>query len=92
MSNLTKYMEQIRSAFPGADAADVYSIGKQTFDKVGEFLTSHNAVRQGAYEEISVANESLSFDDAMTATGVEELQTLIKACGISDSYYRDWET
>lgn len=86
MSDLSKYMEQIRSAFPGADASDLYSIGKQTFDKVGEFLTNHNAVRAGAYEHMSVANEALTFDDAMTSTGVEELQTLVKSCGIADAY------
>ena len=86
MSDLSKYMEQIRSAFPGADASDVYSIGKQTFDKVGEFLTNHNAVRAGAYEHMTVANEALTFDDAMTSTGIEELQTLIKSCGIADAY------
>ena len=88
MSDINKYMEQIRDAFPGAAAQDVYSIGKQTFDKVGEFLVSHNAVHTGAYEHIMVANESLSFDDAVTTTGIEELQTLVKSCGISDAYLK----
>ena len=86
MSDLSKYMSQIRQAFPGSAAEDLYSIGKQTLDKVGSFLVEHNMVKNGDYDHIQVANESLAFDDAMTTSGIEELHTLVKACGIADAY------
>ena len=88
MSDINKYMEQIREAFPESAAQDVYSIGKQTFDAVGKFLVSHGAAHPGQYDHIMVASESLSFDDALTTSGIEELQTLVKSCGISDAYVR----
>lgn len=88
MSDLSKYMNQLQLAFPNSQREDVYSIGRATYNKVGEFLTSHNAIRQGRYETISAANESLSFDDAITSSGIEELQTLVKSCGIADEYVR----
>ena len=86
MSDLNKYMAQIREAFPGSAAEDLYAIGKQTLDKVGDFLTGKGLVRGGDYDHIQIANESLAFDDAMSVSGVEELQTLIKSCGIADAY------
>ena len=86
MSNLSKYMQQIKAAFPAATPTDVYSIGKQTLDKVSRFLTERNAIREGNFPEISVANESLAFDDAINATGVEELSSLVQGCGIKDAY------
>lgn len=86
MSNLSKYMQQIQAAFPAAAPADVYGIGKRTLDKVSRFLTERNAIREGNFPEISVANESLAFDDAINATGVEELTSLVQACGVRDAY------
>lgn len=86
MSDLNKYMAQIRQAFPGAPANDLYAIGKQTLDKVGAFLTERNMVKNGDYDQIQVANESLAFDDAMTTSGIEELHTLVKSCGVADAY------
>jgi len=86
MSNIAKYMNQIKAAFPNAHEIDVYTIGKSTFEKVGQFLTDRSAIRQGAYSQISVANEALSFDDAINSTGVEELTAMVKSCGIADCY------
>ena len=86
MSDLSKYIAQIRQALPGVDAEDLYSIGKQTLNKVGDFLAAHNLSHAGEYDQIQVANESLSFDDAMTMTGIEELHTLVKSCGVADEY------
>lgn len=86
MSDLSKYMAQIRQAFPGSAAEDLYAIGKQTLDNVGNFLSGHGLVKTGEYDQIQVANESLAFDDAMSVSGVEELHTLVKNCGISDAY------
>lgn len=86
MSNLSKYMQQIKAAFPAATPSDVYGIGRQTLDKVSRFLTERNAIREGNFPEISVANESLAFDDAINATGVEELSALVQGCGIQQAY------
>ena len=86
MSNLSKYMQQIKAAFPASTPADVYGIGRQTLDKVSRFLTERNAIREGNFPEISVANESLAFDDAINATGVEELTSLVQSCGIQQAY------
>ena len=86
MSNLSKYMQQIKAAFPAATPSDVFGIGKRTLDKVSRFLTERNAVREGNFPEISIANESLAFDDAINATGVEELTGLVQSCGIRDAY------
>ena len=86
MSNLSKYMQQIKAAFPAAVPSDVYGIGRQTLDKVSRFLTERNAIREGNFPEISVANESLAFDDAINATGVEELSSLVQSCGIKQAY------
>ena len=88
MPNLNKYMQQIEMAFPAAAASDIYSIGHSTLDKVSRFLTERNAIREGAFPEISIANESLSFDDAMNASGTEELINLIKSCGVNDAYVK----
>ena len=86
MSNLSKYMQQIKAAFPAAAPADVYGIGRTTLDKVSRFLTERNAIREGNFPEISVANESLAFDDAINATGVEELSSLVQSCGVQQAY------
>ena len=88
MSDIAKYMDQLNDAFPNASRSDVYSIGKHAFDRVGEFLAARNATQPGSYECMTVANKNMSFDDVVSAGGVEELQTLVKDCGIADAYLR----
>ena len=85
MSDIAKYMDQLSSAFPDAARSDVYSIGKHAFDRVGEFLTNRNATQQGSVECMTIANKNMSFDEVINAGGVEELQTLVKDCGIADA-------
>ncbi len=88
MSDLSKYIDQLNAAFPGEDSVDIASISRNTIEKVGTFLTGRNAIKPGSYEHISHANESLQFDDCAAAGGVEDLQDLVKACGIAPQYMK----
>lgn len=90
MSAIDKYLKQLDAAFANTGkAGDLVGIGRSTYDAVGKFLTSRNMIKRGAYEQMTVSNESMSFDTAMNAQGVDGLKDLVESCGVPQAYVKD---
>ena len=90
MSAIDKYLKQLDAAFANTGkAGDLVGIGRSTYDAVGKYLTSRNMIKRGSYEQISVSNESMSFETAMNAQGVDGLKDLVQSCGVPQAYVKD---
>lgn len=90
MSAIDKYLKQLDAAFANTGkAGDLVGIGRSTYDAVGKYLTSRNMIKRGAYEQMTVSNESMSFDTAMNAQGVDGLKDLVESCGVPQAYVKD---
>ena len=91
MSNtLEKYLKQLDTAFGGSVAGeDLIARGKTVYDAVGKYLTARNMVKAGAYNQMTVANEAMSFDTAMNASGIDALKDLVIGCGIPASQAKE---
>lgn len=90
MSAIDKYLKQLDAAFANTGkAGDLVGIGRSTYDAVGKYLTSRNMIKRGSYEQISISNESMSFETAMNAQGVDGLKDLVQSCGVPQAYVKD---
>lgn len=90
MSAIDKYLKQLDAAFANTGkAGDLVGIGRSTYDAVGKYLTSRNMIKRGSYEQISVSNESMSFETAMNAQGIDGLKDLVQSCGVPQAYVKD---
>ena len=90
MSAIDKYLKQLDAAFANTGkAGDLVGIGRSTYDAVGKYLTSRNMIKRGAYEQMTVSNESMSFETAMNAQGVDGLKDLVESCGVPQAYVKD---
>ena len=90
MSTIDKYLKQLETAFAGSNVSgDLVARGRNTFDAVGKYLTTRGMIKQGAYKQMSVSNEAISFDTAMNAQGVDGLRDLVRDCGIPEAYAKD---
>lgn len=90
MSAIDKYLKQLDAAFANTGkAGDLVGIGRSTYDAVGKYLTSRNMIKRGSYEQISVSNESMNFDTAMNAQGVDGLKDLVESCGVPQAYVKE---
>lgn len=90
MSAIDKYLKQLETAFANTGkAGDLVGIGRSTYDAVGKYLTSRNMIKRGAYEQMTVSNESMSFETAMNAQGVDGLKDLVESCGVPQAYVKD---
>lgn len=87
MTGLETYLAEIKKQYHEDNQnGDIAAIANNTITQVEDFLTNHSMIQPGSNEHISMANESLKFDTAMSDTGISGLIDMIKSCGIPDSH------